>query len=157
MPADRRRSRDGLTRCTRCRRHVVAGDTPSSTSCPFCDSSPLRAGDALRSTALAGLLGLAACGGPNNAETVPTTEPTTESESGTTTTTEVEQEEGDEFAESPDDNTAVDIYGAPPSTMDQEEELEPEEDGQAEEFAEEPASPMRPMARYGRAPIRRKG
>lgn len=155
MPVDRRRSLEGLTRCLRCHRHIQAAETPSQTRCPFCDTSgALRI---VRSTALAGLLGLAGCG---------SVDPATNQQ--------------DDFTQAPD-NEQVDIYGAPPSTSPADDsanaEAEPEEpvaeeptasaddvtssddaaDNEAAEdtFEEEPPQKMRPVARYGRIPIRR--
>lgn len=58
---------DGLTRCPRCRRHVVAGDTPRDRHCPFCATSAAPRFGLRGGMVAASLMGLGACG-PSAAE-----------------------------------------------------------------------------------------
>ncbi|MFK7998782.1 MAG: hypothetical protein AB8H86_04270 [Polyangiales bacterium] len=75
MTVDKRVSVDGLTRCTRCRRHVHASATPSKTSCPFCDR---KAQGGRRGGLLAASLFAMACGGSTPQAEEPTNEPVIE-------------------------------------------------------------------------------
>ena len=75
MSVEKRVSTDGLTRCTRCRRHVQAGETPRSTLCPFCDH---KAPTSRRGAMLAASLFAMACGGSEPAAEEPVNEPTVE-------------------------------------------------------------------------------
>lgn len=58
---------DGLTRCPRCRRHVVAGDTPRDRHCPFCTAGGAPRFGLRGGMVAASLMGLGACG-PSAAE-----------------------------------------------------------------------------------------
>ena len=130
MASDRYRSSAGLTRCTRCRRHVVAGESPAATHCPFCAtrSAPSR----LRSTAVAGLLGLAVGCGASEPEVEPVVAQEVQSEPPTHTEN-AETEPDDEFVAA-DDDAPVEAYGVPPTTAG---DPEPDEQGEQDEQEEE--------------------
>ena len=137
MSVEKRVSTDGLTRCTRCRRHVQAGDTPSRTICPFCDrETPMSR----RGAVLAGALFTMACGGAEPAAVEPVTQTAVE---------ESPQPEPNEIA--PPQPEPAPEEPAPEATND-DPEPEPEED--PDSFDPEPVRPMPVVARYGRAPSR---
>ncbi|MFK7998783.1 MAG: hypothetical protein AB8H86_04275 [Polyangiales bacterium] len=134
MSVEKRVSTDGLTRCTGCRRHVQAGESPSATACPFCDQKTPKS---RRGALLAASLFAMACGGAEPAAEEPANEPAVES--------------AVEPAVEPEADPEPEVEPEPIATPEPEPEPEPE----AEPFDPEPAPDMAPMARYGRAPIRR--
>lgn len=75
MSVEKEVSIDGLTRCTRCRRHVQAGEKPSTTLCPFCDR---KAPVSRRGGLLAASLFAMACGGAPPQAEEPVNDPVTE-------------------------------------------------------------------------------
>ena len=109
-------STDGLTRCTSCRRHVHAGETPSATACPFCErgTPSLRRGGLLAASLFA-----MACGGaePAPQQTPPSTvEAEPADEAGDEPGDEPGNEEADSFENDPaPESPPVDIYGMPPT------------------------------------------
>ncbi|MEM9864558.1 MAG: hypothetical protein AAF938_23360 [Myxococcota bacterium] len=149
--AVRQRSRSGLTRCTKCRRHIVAGPTPATTVCPFCDGRGGRR--SARGGFLAATMLAMACGG---SETAPVEDPVAQEQSegqeatdetltnaeGSEEANEEDNAEGDTVVSEEPEVVPVPAYGAPPP--------EPDDD-----FEEQPAPDMQPMARYGLAPARR--
>lgn len=134
------KSRHGLTRCTACRAHIQAGDTPSRTECPFCGATLTTATRRILPSGRSGLLAAslftlsaAGCGSPQaDGEPTVTTEPSDDNQNTSG---------GDQFAPRPaDDNTAVAEYGI---AADDEDTW----GGQAED--------PRPAPRYGLPPSRR--
>jgi predicted RNA-binding Zn-ribbon protein involved in translation (DUF1610 family) len=137
------KSRHGLTRCTACRAHIRAAETPSATECPFCGAN-LRAAaprsvlpSGRTSLLAASLLAMSAagCGGAQTpADDTATSAPASSNDDNQNTNAG-----DDQYAPRPaDDNTAVAEYGVSP-------------DAWPEQQADDP----RPTPRYGLPPTRR--
>lgn len=145
MSIDKRVSTDGLTRCTRCRRHVRAGESPSTTACPFCER---KAPTARRGALLASSLFAMACGGATPPAEEPATEPVPveqpvepiDYEPEPEAETEPEEETGAEIE--PGDETETDPEVATP------EDPEPEDPDAFERPVDRPGV----VALYGIAP-----
>ncbi|MFK7987754.1 MAG: hypothetical protein AB8I08_17185 [Sandaracinaceae bacterium] len=116
------RSSHGLTPCPTCRRHVVAAERPSQTSCPFCATSKVRGrGSLLAASILA--LGLTACGGADDGPP-PDDAQTEETGGGESTPPENADNSGDappddsppddDRYDEGDENRAVALYGVAP-------------------------------------------
>ena len=132
MSVEKRVSTDGLTRCTSCRRHVQAGESPRATACPFCAR---KAPTSRRGALLAASLFAAACGGSEPVAEEPINEPMTEP-------VQVAEPEP-EPAPEPEPEIATPEPEADPDP------------GPEDTFEPDPAPDMAPMARYGLAPSRR--
>ena len=133
--SDKRVSTDGLTRCMRCRRHIQAGESPSTTACPFCER---KTPTSRRGALLAGSLFAMACGGatppaeepenppmeqpaeelPPEPETEPETEPELETEPEAdpevATPEDPEPEDPDSFERPVERPGVVALYGIAP-------------------------------------------
>ncbi len=153
------RSQEGLTRCGTCRRHVVAGDRPSATRCPFCEG---RAPLSFRGAALAGSLVMVGCASPA-AEPLPAAHSGAESTQPAETPSEPSEPSVDTNEEQPvaDGEGETDALEGEDSYSDDAPPMQPvARYGMApmndpEDRFEEPAPSMQPAPRYGRAPTPR--
>ncbi|MEM9192851.1 MAG: hypothetical protein AAGF12_26995 [Myxococcota bacterium] len=119
------RSKDGLTRCGDCGRHVASASVFSETQCPFCGGAVTRSERRVMSgrgaVVAASLMGFsAACGGAEPAEEPG---PAVQTENGNEAPPAEDPAETPSEPENAEEPPLVEAYGMPPEEA---EELPPE-------------------------------
>ncbi len=129
------RSVEGLTRCPRCRRHIVAAETPQRSTCPFCARSN-QVVRAAKGVAIASSIFALGC--TSAAEAPPPEE----------APAEIAQPRPEATPEVPETPETPEVPETP--------ETPETPEAAPDEFRPEPAEPMRPQPRYGRPMTRPK-